>query len=259
MSPESQKEPAPQKQSFSRRFGGYFLGVHRPAEVIQDIPEKSPRELAVDLENKAIDLRQEAHFNANLLRAPEAADARDIRRLSAIKREFEIDLAETEATIPARFELFMEPFYAPHISALDIGETKNPGSHDEVAALKEEYRELLERLVDKKIIDGELPRFKAKPTIHLSFNSSSDYVAATRNRELFSFVDGARTITLAKRMTFLMPPEVVGELQAPEDGRLGLGATKKVQTWIDDQDPDKIIPVRTVYYAKSKPREKTEE
>lgn len=252
MSPEIRQNPALQTQSFARRFGGYFLGrLSRP----ETMPAKTVKELAVDSENALIDQRQQAHFHANLLRVVGPSTAKNMHRLNVIKEEFEAELADTNS-IAERFNLFREPFYASFVNTLDLGETKRPDSHDEVMALKQDYHLLLEQLVAEKLIREELPRAVAKPSIHLSVNSASDYVSATRNRELFSFTDGARTLSVAKRMTFLMPPEEVDALRVPAHGKLGAREIAKIEKLIDAQDAEKIIPVRTLYYAKSKPFDK---
>lgn len=249
MSPESFKDPAPQKPTLARRFGGYFLGMLAPAE---SMGEKSAKELAVDRENELIDQRQQAHFHANLLRVVGPSTAENMHRLTIIKQTFEAELAETHS-IAERFNLFREPFYASFVNTLDLGETKRPDSHEEVAALKQEYHVMLEQLVAEKLVDGELPRAKARPSIHLSTTSAGEYVSATRNRELFSYTDGIRTLSVAKRMTFLIPDEVVACLEVPSHGKLNRHDTRSIERLIDAEDAEKIIPVRTLYYAKSKP------
>lgn len=242
------------RPSIARRFGGYFLGrLNAPLTLTDE--ETSDR--AVERENRSIDESQKAHFDANILHPPEIFDSKSIRRLNAIKGAFEIDLSET-STIAERFALFTEPFYTPYVRSLDLGQTKNPGSHDEVAALKEEYRDLLAILKEKDVVKDELPRAKAKPRIHLSLGSRDEYIAATRNRDLFSYEEETRTIFVAKRMVFLMPKATVDELAVGRDGSLAVSEIKKVEGWLDAQDHETIVPVRTVYYVRSKLKKKEE-
>lgn len=245
-------EKSPQNtQNIVRRFGGPILnrlGIHR----------KTPVQLAVDRENSMIDQRQNAHFHANLFREIKPRNQENMEMLIKLKGEFEQALVGRNK-IADRFSLFAHEDYASHIQALDLGETKQPGSHEDVTELKAEYHDLLEALVATGIIEGELPRRAAKPTIHFSFTAGSEFVSATRNRDLFSFVDGERTLSVAKRMTFLMPISAIESLKISEHGALYRRDIRKVEQLIDTQDPGQIIPVRTVYYAKSKPIKSTEE
>lgn len=254
MSGDSKESMPLTRPSIARRFGGYFLGRLNAPLTLSD---EETRDRAVERENRSIDESQKAHFDANILHPPELFDSRSIRRLNAIKSAFETDLSETN-TISERFDLFTEPFYAPYVRSLDLGQTKNPGSHSEVAALKEEYRELLAALSEKDAVKGELPRAKAKPRIHLSLGVRDEYIAATRNRDLFSYEEDARTIYVAKRMVFLMPRTIVDELDVTRDGSLALNEIKKIEGWLDDQNPETIVPVRTVYYVRSKLKKKEE-
>jgi hypothetical protein len=238
----NEKSPRKQRPTFIRRFGGYFLG-----RLFAPIPTLSPIQRAVDAENTYIDQRQQAHYHANLFRETKE----NSKRLPHMKELFEQELAERD-TIEARFALFADPLYADFVNTLDLGETKQPGSHDEVIALKEEYGKLVTGLIEAGLIDNELSRAEAKPTIHFSIRADSDYVAAERNRDLFKFVDGERTISVAKRMTFLVPHEVYEAHSSPLNP-LRARSVKKIEALIDAQDGSSIIPVRTVYYATSKP------
>lgn len=248
MSAEQQEGLTPSRPGFARRFSGYFLERWSSLQIVSDI---DPREQAVDRENRSIDESQKAHFSANLLHPPESVDEKSILRLNAIKGVFETELNETHS-MADRFELFTQPFYKPYVRSLDLGETKNPGSHDEVVALKEEYHELLAALIERNIVQGELPRSKAKPRIHLSLTSGSEYVSATRNRDLFSIEEDARTLYVAKRMSFLMPSSTANQLNVTRGGSLAVNEIKRVEGWLDAQDPEAIVPVRTVYYVRSK-------
>ena len=255
MSPEHQKEPTQPKPSIARRFGGLVFGVTGSRNHLASMTAK---ELAVEQENKVLDERQNAHLRSNLFRIVGPSTPENIRWHTDLSSYFLDVLAEKE-TIAERFNLFRQPFFAPFLSSMDIGETKRPDSHGEVEALKEEYHALLKQLVEEGVIKGELQRAKAKPTIHLSLNPQVDYVSATRNRDLFSYTDGMRSLSISKRMTFLMPREAVGAFPVPSHGRLHVPEVLKVQKLIDAQDAESIIPVRTVYYAKNKPLEKSKE
>lgn len=249
------REVAQQKPSLPRRFGGHFLGLLGLREAV---PNMTVKERAVDRENQVLDQRQQAHLRANLFREVGPSTPENTDRHIVMQNHFIEELAGRD-TIAERFALFRQPFYAPFVSTLDIGETKRPDSHDDVEVLKQEYHLLLQQLIEQRLITGELPRSKAKPTIHLSFNSEGGYVSANRNRDLFSFPDGLRTLSVAKRMTFLMPQELVKTFPVPSHGRLSVAEVIKVEKLIDAQDSEAIIPVRTVYYAKSKPIEKSED
>lgn len=245
MSPEKKERASLKSPQFARRFAGYFLDR-------LGVGQKTPVQLAVDDENEMIDVRHQAFFHANLFRAIQPDTPENNELLQKLKEEFEAELDE-RVTMADRFSLFADEFYAAHIHTLDLGETKKPGCHDEVASLKAEYQDLLENLVEDGIIDGEFSRNEAKPTIHFRFPATSEFAVATRNRELLSFVDGERTVSVAKRMTFLMPITATESLKISKAGALDRRGVRKVEALIDAQDAESIVPVRTVYYAKSKP------
>lgn len=237
------------KSSMPRRVTGYIIGRLLPP---QRATPKTDVEIAVDNENAIIDQRQQAHFRVNLLQEMYPASPSNIERMSVLRNLFESELTDRHS-IADRFSLFAEPFYAPFINTLDLGETKQPGSHDEVAALKAEYLELLAKLTENGVINGELSRNDANPTIHLSNHPKGDFVSATRNRELFTFSDQTRKVSVAKRMTFLMPNEAVDSLNLSDQAALTKRQdVARIERLIDKQNAEVIIPVRTVYYARSK-------
>lgn len=249
MSVDRQEGLAPKKLGLARRLlGGYLLDRLSPRE-------KSPVQIAVDRENEMIDQRHRAFFHANLFRTVKPTTPENIVAQQKLREEFERSLA-TCTSMADRFGLFADAAYVKHVHTLDLGETKLPGSHDEVSKLKDEYHELLDMLIDAGAIESELSRKEAKPSIHFRFDTGSEYAIATRNRDLFSFEDGERTLSAAKRMTFLMPKSALSHLKISEHGALYRRDVRKVEALLDAQDPATIIPVRTVYYAKSKPLDK---
>lgn len=246
MSGEYKEEASSARPNFARRFGGYFLDLLLP---VVPVEEMTPVELAVAEENVVITQRQEAHYHANLLRA-EDSSPENIKRLYVIKEMFEGELQNCDS-IEERFKLFAIPFYAPFVNTLDLGETTCPGSHEEIETLKEEYHILLNKLIEKGVVTSELPREKATRTMHFGSSVNPAYKTGTRNRDLLSFVDGHRTLTIAKRMTFLMPTDVYEQYANPQHP-VRPRSIARIEKLIDKQD-EHIIPVRTLYYATSKP------
>lgn len=244
------EKTTPKSQSYARRFGGYFLGRLVPPQRsgLTDI------EIAVDRENAIIDTRQGAMLHANLFRETKE----NAEFLAEFRDVFETKLAERD-TMSERFALFAHPVFAPFVNTLDLGETKLPGSHDEVAALKEEYQGLLDMLTAAGTPQQELTRAQAKPTIHFRPHREEGYIPGDRNRKLLRIEDDERVITVAKRMTFLVPSSALQELRISAHGGLNRNQVRVLEKLIDAQDTEKIIPVRTVYYATSKPLDKSDE
>lgn len=248
MSREAEREPTQPTQSIFRRLGGQAFDLLTPR---YSLLPATPKELALENANKLLDESRRAHLQANLFRIVGPSSPDNLERHTKLRNEFMAELAEKE-TIAERFNLFREPFYASFVNTLDIGVTNRPDSHDEVDALKEEYHALVRQLAQEGAIERDLPRAKAKPTIHLSFNSENKFVTATRNRDLFSYRDRSRTLSVAKRMTFLMPLEVVETFPVPAHGRLNVREVIEIEKLIDAQDADAIIPALTVYYGINK-------
>ncbi len=237
----------PQVTNLPRRFGGYLIDMLLPPQA----SAKTAIEIAVDAENETISHRQHAHYDVNLFHGMKRVTPENTERLIVVKDHFESELTEKN-TIHDRFFLFAEPFYAPFVKTLDLGETKLPGSHEEVSALKNEYHQLLQALVDAQLVSGELSRAEAKPAIHISTSSQKEYVTAVRNRDLFSYEDEGRVLSVAKRMTFLMPADALRTLQLSTQTILKQRQIEVIENLIDTKDAENIIPVRTVYYAKSR-------
>lgn len=257
MTREAKREPTQPTQSFVRRLGGQVFDILTPRYSPSPV---TPKELALESANKLLDESRRAHLQANLFRIVGPSSPENLERHAKLRTDFLAELAEKE-TIAERFNLFREPFYASFVNTLDLGVTSRPDSHDEIDALKAEYHVLKQQLIDEGAIKNDLPRSKAKPTIHLSFSSSNEFVTATRNRSLFSYKYGTRTLSVAKRMTFVMPLKVVKTFPVPAHGRLNVREVMKVEELIDNQDADIIIPAQTVYYGASKldkPLEKPE-
>lgn len=252
MSGEHKEVVSSTRPNLARRFGGYFLDRLMPAV---PLAEMTPIEQAVAEENAVITQRQEAHYHANLFRADDSSPE-NIKRLYVIKELFEKELQDCD-TIESRFKLFATPFYAPFVNTLDLGETTRPGSHEEIETLKEEYHVLLNELIEKGAVTSELPREKATRTMHFGSSANPAYKTGTRNRDLLSFVDGQRTLTIAKRMTFLMPTEVYEQYANPQHP-VRPRSIARIEKLIDKQDGN-IIPVRTLYYVTNKPLKKTDD
>lgn len=201
----------------------------------------------VQNENDYLDLRQKGHKN-NVFRDKKLAENTPDRL--AKLNEF-MDELSTKTSMTSRYELFMDERYADDVYTLDLDETKEPGSHDAVEALKVEYRQLRAKLMDEGVIEGELTRGQATRTFHFSNSLSPDHYLGTRNRILFSFDRDDSRITVAKRMTFLLDKTAVPDDITAERNN-GTRHIALIQKKIDRQEAD-ITPVRTVYYVKKKP------
>lgn len=245
--PNPQEQPQGFLKSTIRHLGN---------RVMQELIERSylVAESEIDMmvrhENETIDWRKAGH-EINIFKQKNLNEA-ESTRLTELKVQFLERLAGCN-TIAERFALFMDEEYADDIYTLDLGETQQAGSHDAVEAIKSEYHELERMLVEQGVIEGEQPRNAAKRTVHFAKSNHPDYYQVTRNRTLFCFEQGDRKISVSKRMTFLLDKSVVPAESNPLDpkhnGRVHVALTQKL---IDTQ-AEAVVPVRTVYFAASKP------
>lgn len=242
--------PQEQPQGFLRRIVRN-IGSRVMLEIVDRsflIPE-SEIDMMVRHENEMIDLQKAGH-ETNIFRQKKFNETETVR-LNELTIHFKERLASCH-TMSDRFELFMDEAYADDIYTLDLGETKEAGSHDAVEAIKEEYHELEHSLVDRGIISGELSRADAKRTVHFYKSAHPDYFRVTRHRTLFCFEKDGRKISVAKRMTFLLDKSAIPEGSDPigsnQNGRNHIALTQK----LIDRQAEEVLPVRTVYFVTSK-------
>ena len=204
----------------------------------------TPIEELVREQNEYIDMRKHAHLTTNLFRAqPEEVE---LSRVNSLMNTYRSELEERH-TLADRYALFMDERFTDYVYTLDLAETKQAGSHEEIEKLKAEYVELRDRLVSRGTIDGELDRSDKTSQFLFSTMKHELYVTGMRNRKLFCFERDGRKITVAKRMDFLISRSEISDIEL-SSGHIELTKKHKIQKLIDTQD-EVIVPVRTVYFA----------
>ncbi len=195
--------------------------------------------------NEMIDLRQQAMLEANAFKLPNGATEADFKAVSWQQEQLKAELPERR-TMLDKFAFFLDERFT-YLNSLDLGETTRPGSHDELLALKNEYRVLLGILVDEGVTKGEIPRDEAQRSVSFQdFNGEShDYALGNRIRKLFEFNGPAgQPMCVAKMMIFLTPRANY------KNGHVSMrNQLEAIERRIDQRD-ESIIPVRTIYFGK---------
>ena len=154
---------------------------------------------------------------------------------------------EGRHTLADRYALFMDERFTDYVYTLDLAETKQAGSHEEIERLKAEYLELRDRLVARGTIEGELERSDRTTQFLFSSMKHELYATGVRNRKLFCFERDGRKIAVAKRMDFLISRSEISEIELSTN-HVETTKKHKIQKLIDTEH-ETIVPVRTVYFA----------
>lgn len=158
-----------------------------------------------------------------------------------------------------RFDLATNERFLGMVHVVELGVTTAPAADGELDDLKDEYGDLLDFLIDTKIVEREMTREESGRTLSVERTAlTDDLVVVTRNRPLIagaasiSIAEGHEVPTaigIAKRMVFSMPTPLYGAIakRFNDPGLKSEDATRCVENLLERRDPS-IGAIRTAYY-----------